>query len=64
MSTVLTLTEIDERIAIVRENLAELTEQAAADSSAGDDDLSAARIAEQEQELARLIELRDALLRR
>jgi hypothetical protein len=63
MGTELTLTELDERIAMIRENLGELTEQAAADSSAGDDDLSAARIAEQEQELARLTELRDALLR-
>lgn len=63
MSTELTLAELDERIAIVRENLGELTEQAAADSSAGDDDLSQARIAEQEQELARLIKLRDAFAR-
>jgi hypothetical protein len=63
MSAELTLAELDERIAIVRENLEELAEQAAADSSAGDEDLSAARIADQEQELARLIELRDALLR-
>jgi hypothetical protein len=63
MSTEMTLAELDERIAIVRDNLRELTEQAAADSSAGDDDLSQTRIAEQEQELARLTELRDALLR-
>jgi predicted nucleic acid-binding Zn-ribbon protein len=63
MSTQMTLTELDERIAMIRENLAELTEQAAADSSAGDEDLAAARIAEQEQELARLTELREALLR-
>ena len=33
------------------------------DSSAGDDDLNAARIAEQEKELAELTELREALLR-
>ena len=46
MSTGLTLAELDERIAMIRENLEELTEQAAANSSAGDDDLSAARIAE------------------
>ena len=32
-------------------------------SSAGDDDLNAARIAEQEKELAELTELREALLR-
>ena len=33
-------------------------------SSAGDDDLNAARIAEQEKELAELTELREALLRK
>jgi hypothetical protein len=64
MKTGLTLTEVDERIAAIRENLEELVEQAAAASSAGDEDLNAARIAEQEQELAELIELREALLRK
>ena len=49
MSSGLTLTELDERIAAIRENLEELVEQSAADSSAGDDDLNASRIAEQEQ---------------
>ena len=63
MKTGLTLTEVDERIAAIRENLEELVEQSAADSSAGDDDLNAARIAEQEKELAELTELREALLR-
>jgi predicted mannosyl-3-phosphoglycerate phosphatase (HAD superfamily) len=63
MKTGLTLTELDERIAAIRENLRELVEQTAADSGAGDDDLNAARIAEQEQELAKLLELRETLLR-
>ena len=63
MNSGLTLTELDERIAAVRENLEELVEQSAADSSAGDDDLNASRIAEQEQELAKLLELRETLLR-
>jgi hypothetical protein len=63
MKTGLTLTEVDERIAAVRGNLAELVEQSTADSSAGNDDLNAARIAEQEQELATLLELRETLLR-
>ena len=62
MKTGLTLTEVDERIAAVRENLEELVEQSTADSSAGNDDLNAARIAEQEQELAKLLELRETLL--
>jgi hypothetical protein len=64
MKSGLTLTELDERIAGVRENLRALSEQAAADSGAGDEDLNAARIAEQEQELAELIERREALLRK
>ena len=64
MKTGLTLTELDERIAAIRENLDELVEQAAADSSAGVEDLNAARIADQEQELAELIELRETLLRK
>ena len=42
----------------------ELVEQAAAYSGAEDENRTADRIAEQEQELAKLIELRDALLRR
>jgi uncharacterized protein YqfA (UPF0365 family) len=60
----LTLTQVDARIAAVRENLEELVEQSAADSSAGDDDLNATRIAEQEKELAELTELREGLLRK
>ncbi len=64
MKSGLTLTELDERIAAIRENLEELVEQAAADSAAGDEDLTATRIAEQEQELAELTELREALLRK
>ena len=56
--------EVDERIAAIRENLEELVEQSAADSSAGHDDLNAARISEQEKALAELTDLREALLRK
>ena len=59
-----TIIELDERIAMIRENINELVEQAAAYSGAEDENRTADRIAEQEQELAKLIELRDALLRR
>jgi hypothetical protein len=55
-----TITELEERIAVIRQNIAELVEQAAAFSGAGDEARAADRIAEQEQELARLIALRDA----
>jgi hypothetical protein len=47
---------------VVRQNIAGLVEQAAAFSGAGDEARAADRIAEQEQELARLIALRDARL--
>jgi hypothetical protein len=55
-----TITELEERVAVIRQNIAELVEQAAAFSGAGDEARAADRIAEQEQELARLIALRDA----
>ncbi len=48
--------------AAIREEFEQLVEQSTADSSAGSDDLNAARIAEQEQELAKLLEAREALL--
>jgi hypothetical protein len=62
--TDLTIAELDERIAAVRQNIDELVEQAAAYSGAADEARTADRIAAQEQELARLIELRDALMRK
>ena len=55
------LQELDERIAIVRDNLRELTEQAAAFSGGGDEDLAAERIAKQEAALKELIKEREAL---
>ena len=57
------LAEIDDRIAIVRDNLRQLTEQAAAFSGAANEDLAAERIADQEAELQRLLAQRDALLK-
>jgi hypothetical protein len=56
------LAELDERIAITRQNIDELIEQAAAYSGAEDESRNADRIAQQEQELSRLIALREALL--
>jgi hypothetical protein len=58
-----TLAELDARIAAIRQNINDLVEQAAAYSGAGDESRTADRIAQQEQELARLNELRAALLR-
>jgi hypothetical protein len=61
MSGGLTISEIEERIAIVRQNINDLIEQAASRSGGADEDLASARIAEQEGELARLIALRSSL---
>ncbi len=57
----LTIPEIDRRIAVIRENLRELIEQAAAFSGAADEERTSERIAEQEEELERLTKQRDAL---
>ena len=51
-------------IAIVRDNIRQLVEQAAAYSGAGDEDRNADRIAQQTEELERLTEQRDALLKK
>ncbi|WP_046863518.1 hypothetical protein [Microvirga massiliensis] len=56
-----TIPEIDERIAVLRENLRELVEQAAAFSGAADEDLTSSRIAEQEAELELLLKRRGEL---
>ncbi|AYG66883.1 MULTISPECIES: hypothetical protein [unclassified Rhizobium] len=62
MSDILmTIPEIDRRIAIIRENLRELIEQAAAFSGAADEERTSERIAEQEEELERLTKQRDEL---
>ncbi len=61
MADAATLQELDERIAVARDNIRELTEQAAALSGAGDEDLAALRIAEQEKALAKLLKEREAL---
>jgi len=54
-----TISELDQRIAMIRQNINDLVEQAAAFSGAGDESRAADRIAQQEQELARLTKLRD-----
>jgi hypothetical protein len=55
------LAELDQRIAIVRNNLRELVEQAAAYSGAADEARTANRIADQEAKLAALLKEREAL---
>lgn len=62
MSNATTLVELDARIAAIRENIRDLTEQAAAYSGASDEARTADRIAEQESRLAELLKERETLL--
>ncbi len=55
------LAELDQHIAIVRDNLRELIEQAAAYSGAADESRNADRIADQEAKLAELLKQREEL---
>ena len=58
----LSLTELEQRIAIARDNIRQLIEQAAASSCAEDEERNADRLAHQNEELQRLTKLRDELL--
>jgi hypothetical protein len=60
-ATFMSAAELDNRIAIVRNNLRELVEQAASYSGASSEELASQRIAEQEATLALLIKQRDEL---
>ena len=57
----LSIAEIDDRIAIVRENLRELIEQAAGYSGAADEEMTSRRIAEQQAQLELLTKQRDEI---
>ena len=63
-SSSISLAELEERIAIVRDNIRQLIEQAAALSGAEDEDRNADRIAQQSEELEKLTKQRDALLKK
>lgn len=51
--------DLDDRIAILRDNIRQLTEQAAGSSGAADEERNAERIAQQTDELNALIKQRD-----
>ena len=55
------LVALDNRIAVIRENIRELVEQAAASSGAAGESLSADRIAAYEAQLAAAIKERESL---
>ena len=59
----LSLDELNDRIAIARDNIRQLIEQAAAMSGASDEARNADRLFEQNSELERLTKMRDELLK-
>jgi hypothetical protein len=59
--SLVTLEELERRMAIVRENIRQLIEQASAYSGAGDEERNADRLAQQTAELERLTKERDKL---
>ncbi len=60
MNGTLSLAELDRRIAILRDNLRQLVEQAAGASGSQNEERAADRIAQQTDELNRLILERDS----
>jgi DNA integrity scanning protein DisA with diadenylate cyclase activity len=60
MDGTLSLAELDDRIAMLRDNLRQLVEQAAGSSGAADEERTADRIAQQTDELNKLISERES----
>lgn len=58
------LADIEQRIAVIRDNLRQLVEQAAGYSGAADDELNSDRIADQQAQLDALLKERDDLLKK
>jgi hypothetical protein len=63
MSDGLSRSELEERIAEIRQNISQLVEQAAGSSGAADETRTADRIADLEEELRALIKRKDAMPR-
>ena len=57
----LSLSELNDRIAILQDNMRQLVEQAAGSSGAQDEERTSGRIAQQQAELDRLVTARDAM---
>lgn len=60
----LSLPELNDRIAVIRDNIRQLVEQAAASSGAHDEERTSGRIAQQQEELDKLVKDRDAILKK
>jgi hypothetical protein len=57
------LTELNDRIAVIRDNIRQLVEQATASSGAQDEERISGRIAQQQDELDMLVKEREAMLK-
>jgi hypothetical protein len=62
--TTLSLPELEDRIAVLRDNIRQLVEQAAGSSGAQDEQRTAERIERQNEQLDKLTKARDALLKK
>jgi uncharacterized small protein (DUF1192 family) len=60
----LSLPELNDRIAILQGNIRQLVEQAAASSGAQVEERISERIAQQQEELEKLVKKRDAMLKK
>jgi uncharacterized small protein (DUF1192 family) len=60
MNDTLSLAELEDRIAVLRDNLRQLVEQAAGAAGSQNEERAADRIAQQEEELNKLIAERDS----
>jgi hypothetical protein len=60
----LSLPELNDRIAVIRDNIRQLVEQAAASSGAQDEERTSGRITQQQEELDKLVKERDAMLKK
>ena len=62
--SMLSLPALNDRIAILRDNIRQLTEQAAGSSGARDEERTAERIAQQQDDLDALVRERDSRARK
>jgi hypothetical protein len=60
----LSLSELNDRIAILQDNIRQLVEQAAGSSGAQDEERTSERIAQQNEQLDKLVKARDAMAKK
>ena len=64
MTSGLSLPELEDRIAILRDNIRQLTEQAAGSLGAEDEERLSDRLAQQNEMLQKLVQERDEILKK